>query len=196
VVIAGCGGGRHGGGTRRPALEVGYAFGYGAGDVADRIAFARLRRQSGIAIRIRELGGVANAVVALVRGDVQLATMPYSTAIRAADEGAHLRVVLGADMASDFVLVGRPGIDSVAALRGRRVGYDQPGLDGETLVHEALARAGVPTSDVKLSPLGESRARADALAAGKIDAAVLDEVDYERLRGRGENPGVLARPRR
>src|SRR5439155_13920286 len=138
VVIAGCGGGRHGGGTRRPALEVGYAFGYGAGDVADRIAFARLRRQSGIAIRIRELGGVANAVVALVRGNVQLATMPYPTAIRAAEEKAHLRIILGATMAPEFLLVGRPGIHSVEELKGRRVVFDEPGLDGETLVHEAL----------------------------------------------------------
>src|SRR5437763_3421939 len=185
AVLAGCGGGGHGSAPRRPALEVGYPFAFDTGDVADRIAFARLRRRTGIAIRIRELGGVGNTVVALVRGEVQLATVPYSTAIRAVDEGANLRVVLGANMASDFVLVARPGIDSVAALRGRRVGYDQPGLDGETLVREALTRADVPVSEVKLSPLGESRARADALAAGKLDAAVLEEVDYERLLARG-----------
>ena len=193
VTLAGCGSGRQGGGTRRPALQVGYAFAYDAGDVADRIAFARLRRRSGIAVRIRYLGGVADAVVALVRGDVQLATMPYSTAIRAVDEGAHLRVVLGANMASDFLLVARPGTESVEALRGRRVGYDQPGLDGETLVREALARAGVPISDVKLSALGEPSARADALAAGKVDAAVLDEAGYQQLLGRGRSLVVLAR---
>src|SRR5207244_10489372 len=103
--------------------------------------------------------------VALVRGDVQLATMPYSTAIRAADEGAHLRVVLGRSMASDFVLVARRGIGSVGALRGRRVVFDEPGLDGETLVRVALARAGVPSSDVKLSVLAESSARAATLAS-------------------------------
>jgi ABC-type nitrate/sulfonate/bicarbonate transport system substrate-binding protein len=193
AVLAGCSGGHQGGATRPPALQVGYAFAYDTNAVADRIAFGRLRRRTGIAIRIRELGGVGNTVVALVRGEVQLATVPYSTAIRAVDEGAHLRVVLGANMASDFVLVARPGIDSVAALRGRRIGFDQPGLDGETLVREALAGADVPTSDVKLSALGEPRARADALAAGKVDAAVLDEVDYQRLLARGESLVVLAR---
>ena len=193
AALAGCDGGSQGSGPRRPALEVGYAFAFDAGDVADRIAFARLRRRTGIPVRIRYLGGVADAVVALVRGDVQLATMPYSTAIRAADEGAHLRVVLGADMASDFLLVARSGIDSVAALRGRRVGYDQPGLDGETLVREALTRAGLPTADVKLSALGDATARADALAAGKVDAAVLDEAGYERLLARGRSLVVLAR---
>jgi ABC-type nitrate/sulfonate/bicarbonate transport system substrate-binding protein len=193
AALAGCGGERHGSGSRRPALQVGYAFAFDAGDVADRIAFARLRRRSRIATRIRELGGVGNTVVALVRGEVQLATVPYSTAIRAVDEGAHLRVVLGANMASDFVLAARPGIDSVEALRGRRVAYDQTGLDGETLVREALAQAGVPTSDVKLSALGESSARAAALEAGKVDAAVLDEADYQRLLGRGRSLVVLAR---
>jgi ABC-type nitrate/sulfonate/bicarbonate transport system substrate-binding protein len=192
VALAGCGNGRHEARPSRPALEVGYAFGFDAGNVADRIAFDRLR-QSGITIRTRTLGSVADTVVALVRGNVQLATVPYSTAIRAVDEGAHVRVVLGADMASDFVLVGRPGIESVEALRGRRVAYDTVGLDGETLVHEALARAGVPISDVKLSALGASSARAAELAAMKTDAAVLDEGDYLRLRARGDDLTVLAR---
>jgi ABC-type nitrate/sulfonate/bicarbonate transport system substrate-binding protein len=192
AALAGCGDGSHSGRPSRPSLEVGYAFGFDAGDVADRIGFVRLRR-SGIRIRIREFGGVADTVVALVRGNVQLATVPYSTAIRAVDEGAHLRVVLGADMASDFVLVGRPGIDSVEELRGRRVAYDAVGLDGETLVHEALARADVPISDVKLSALGKSSSRAAELSARKTDAAVLDASDYVRLRRRGEDLRVLAR---
>jgi ABC-type nitrate/sulfonate/bicarbonate transport system substrate-binding protein len=175
-----------------PAVEVGYPFPYDASNVADRLAFAGLRRK-GIAVRVRELGGVANAVVALVRGDVQLATVPYSTAIRAVDEGARVRVVLGRKMVSDFVLAARPGIDSVAALRGRRVAFDASGLDGDTLVRVALARAGVPSADVKPSALPDSSARAAALAAGRVDAAVLDEADYERLRDRGLGVGVLAR---
>jgi ABC-type nitrate/sulfonate/bicarbonate transport system substrate-binding protein len=185
VVLAGCG---HGARARtsspHPVVEVGYPFADDAADVADRIAFAGLRRK-GIAVRVRELGGVANVVVALVRGDVQLAAVPYSTAIRAVDEGARVRVVLGQNMASDFVLVARPGIDSVAALRGRRVVFDGTGLDGDTVVRVALARADLPSADVKLSQLAESSARAAALAAGRVDAAVLDQADYERLRGLG-----------
>ena len=193
AVLTGCGSGN----TQRtvprePRVEVGYPFAYDAGDVADRMGFARLRRQ-GIAVHVRELGGVANAVVALVRGDVQLAAVPYSTAIRAADEGARVRVVLGQNMASDFVLVARPGIGSVEALRGRRVVYDATGLDGDTLVRVALARAGIPSSEVKLSALAESSSRAAALAAGRVDAAVLDEPDYDRLLQRGLTLGVLAR---
>lgn len=195
VLLAGCG---HGARKRvappKPAVEVGYPFPYHASDVADRLAFAGLRRK-GIAVHVKELGGVANAVVALVRGEVQLATMPYSTAIRAVDEGAHVRVVLGQNMASDFLLVARPGIDSVAALRGRRVAFDGTGLDGDTLVRVALARAAVPSAGVKLSQVAESSARAKALAAGRIDAAVLGQPDYARLRGRGLGVVVLARLR-
>jgi ABC-type nitrate/sulfonate/bicarbonate transport system substrate-binding protein len=193
AVLTGCGSGTAQRTVpREPAIEVGYPFAYDAGDVADRMGFARLRRQ-GIAVHVRELGGVANAVVALVRGDVQLAVMPYSTAIRAADEGARLRVVLGQNMASDFVLVARRGIGSVEALRGRRVVYDSRGLDGDTLVRVVLARAGVRSSDVKLSALAEPSARAAELAAGRVDAAVLDEPDYERLLQRGLTLDVLAR---
>ena len=193
LALTGCGSKRHTASPPRPSVEVGYSFAYAAGDVADRIAFERLRRRAGIAIHIRNLGGVAQAVVALVRGDVQLATMPYSTAIRASEEGAHLRVVLGANIASDFVLVGGPGIDSVGALRGRRVAFDEPGLDGQTLLQVALARAGLAGSAVKSSAISEPGARAAALAGGKVDAAVLDEADYERLREHGEPVTILAR---
>ena len=193
AVLTGCGSG-HAQRTvsHEPTIQVGYPFAYDAGDVADRMGFAQLRRE-GVAVHVRELGGVANAVVALVRGDVQLAAMPYSTAIRAADEGAHLRVVLGQNMASDFVLVARRGIGSVEALRGRRVLFDATGLDGDTLVRVALARAGLPSSNVKLSAVAESSSRAAALAAGRADAAVLAEPDYERLLQRGLALDVLAR---
>jgi NitT/TauT family transport system substrate-binding protein len=194
AALVGCGGGTHESTvSSRPTIEVGYAFGHDPGAVADRIAFARLRRHDGIAVHIRDLGGVANAVVALVRGDVQLATMPYSTAIRATEEGAHLRVVLGQNMAPDAMLVARSGITSAEELRGRRVAFDERGLDGETLVRVALARSGVPTSNVKLSALGDSTARMAALASGRTDAAVLDEVGYERLLQHGLPLNVLAR---
>src|SRR5919199_2142367 len=138
----------------RPAIEVGSAFAHDTGAVADRIAFARLRRGDGIAVRVRDLGGVANAVVALVRGDVQLAAMPYSTAIRAVGERARLHVVLGQNMASELMLVGRAGIESVDDLGGRSVAYDGPGLDGDTLVLQALGHAGVPRASVRLRALG------------------------------------------
>jgi ABC-type nitrate/sulfonate/bicarbonate transport system substrate-binding protein len=192
--LVGCGSGTRGStASTRPTIEVGSAFDRDAGAVADRIAFARLRRDDGIAVRVRDLGGVANAVVALVRGEVQLATMPYSTAIRATEEGAHLRVVLGQTMAPDDLLVARPAITSVEELRGRRVTFDERGLDGDTLVREALARAGLPSRDVKLGALADSTAREAALASDRTDAAVVDEVGYERLLRRGLAVNVLAR---
>ena len=192
LTVAGCGeGARSRSGTTKPTVDVGYAFGYSTGDVADRIAFARLEHRSGIRFRIRELGGVANAVVALLRGDVQLATMPYSTAVRAVGERAGLHVVLGADMATDLVLVGRDGITGVRQLQGGRVADDGPGLDGETLVLLALTHAGVPRSAVRLTPL-DSAPRASALAAGRVDAAVLQYPDYERLLAQDPGLGVLA----
>jgi NitT/TauT family transport system substrate-binding protein len=192
--LVGCGRGtRESTASPRPTIEAGSAFADDAAAVADRIAFARLRRDDGIAVRVRDLGGVANAVVALVRGDVQLATMPYSTATRATEEGAHLRVVLGQNMASDAMLVGRPGITSAAELRGRPVTLDERGLDSETLLRAALERDGLTISDVKLSVAADAASRAAALADGRADAAVLDMLGYEELRRRGVAVNVLAR---
>jgi ABC-type nitrate/sulfonate/bicarbonate transport system substrate-binding protein len=194
AVLAGCGNGSRGSTPAvRPAIKVGYAFGNDAGAVADRIAVARLRRDDGIAVHVRNLDGVANAVVALVRGDVQLATMPYSTATRATEEGAHLRVVLGQNMASEAMLVARPGITSAEELRGRPVTLDERGLDSETLVREALGRDGLKVSDVKLGVAADAASRTAALADGRADAAVLDMLGYEQLRRRGLAVNVLAR---
>lgn len=194
LTVSGCGeGARSRSSTAPPTVEVGYAFASGTGDVADRIAFAHLERRSRIRFRVRELGGVANAVVALLRGDVQLARMPYSTAVGAVGERAALHVVLGADMASDLVLVGRDGITDVSELRGGKIADDGPGLDGETLALLALTRAGVPRTAVRLTPFGSSPARAAALAAGRVDAATLDYAAYESLLERDPGLGVLAR---
>jgi ABC-type nitrate/sulfonate/bicarbonate transport system substrate-binding protein len=192
LAAAGCGGSSSRDDGSRPRVDVGYAFAYDAGDVGDQVAFARLRRRTAIEFRIRELGSVANAVVALVRGEVQLATVPYATAVRAAEEGAHLRVVLGANMSSELVLVGGGDVASVAELRRRRVAVEALGVDGEALVRRALARAGLSRSQVTLTALDKSAARADALAAGRVDAAVLEELDYVRLRVRHEPVSVLA----
>ena len=191
--LAGCGNGAGGSTTStRPAIKVGYAFSHDPRAVADGLGFARLRRD-GIAVQVLDLGGVANAVVALVRGDVQLEAMPYSTAIRATEEGAHLRVVLGQSMASDALLVVRPGITSVEELRGKRITVEERGLDGESLVRETLARADMPSADVKLSVLADPAARARELATRRTDAAVLDEAGYEQLLRRGLQVNVLAR---
>ena len=77
VVLSGCGNkARTRTASPQPVVDVGYPFSYDAGDVADRLAFAGLRRK-GIAVHVRELGGVADLVVALVRGDIQLAAIPF-----------------------------------------------------------------------------------------------------------------------
>jgi ABC-type nitrate/sulfonate/bicarbonate transport system substrate-binding protein len=193
LVASGCGGHKSSRGKPRTVVDVGYAFGFDSGDVGDRVAFSRLERGSRLSFRFKDLGGAPNAVVALVRGDVQLATMPYSTAIRAITAGAKVRAVVGQNIESEFLLVGGPGIRNVAALRGRRVAFDKPGLDGETLVNETLGKAKVPRSAVELSALGESTSRAAALSSGRIDAAVLENVDYLRLRQTKPGITILSR---
>ena len=72
-----------------------------------------------------------------------------------------------------LVLVGRPGIGSLAELRGRTIGVDAPASGFVTVLLKLLDGAGVPPDEVVLAPVGATHLRAEALRDGRIDATIL-----------------------
>lgn len=191
VALAGCGGG----GEETPeTLDVGYSFGADIGDVGDRVAFRQVEADTGIKARYRDLGGTSEAVVGLTRGDVQLAQIPYRQLLDAISAGAPVKAVLGSNMSPELVLVGARDVTRPADLDGKKADTGFPGGGGDVLLDDTLERAGLTRDDVKVSYLDESSTRAAALASGRIDAAVLDESEYELLRHRDKRRyTVLAR---
>jgi ABC-type nitrate/sulfonate/bicarbonate transport system substrate-binding protein len=193
LVLVGCGNAPDD--SKRSAaapLEVGYSFGFDAGDVGDRIAFRRVE-QSGIRVRTRDMGSPTNAVAALTRGDIELANMPYTVLADAVANGVPIRAILGANMAPEFLLVGRPGIASVADLRGKVVVHSGPGTISEVLVRVALKRAGLGPRDVSLRGIQESPQKAAALVSGRAEGGAVEFVDYELLRRELPGAKVLVR---
>jgi ABC-type nitrate/sulfonate/bicarbonate transport system substrate-binding protein len=177
--LAGCGGG----GEETPeTLDIGYSFGADIGDVGDRLAFRQVQADTGITAQYRDMGGTSEAVVGLTRGDVQLAQIPYRQLLDAISAGAPVKAVLGSNMSPELVLVGGPDVTLSADLRGKRADTGFPGGGGDVLLDDTLDRAGLTRDDVKVSYLDESSTRAAALASGRIDAAILDESEYELLR--------------
>ena len=175
-------------------LDVGYSFGMDVGDVGDTFAFERLREETGIAVKTRDMGGGPEAVVGLTRGDVQFAQLLYTQLLDAVASGAPIKAVLPQNVAAEVTLVGGEGVRSVEDLRGRTVAVSSPEALSAIALNGALDRAGVSREDVKVVYMDDSTTRAPALAAGRIDAASLDYGDFERLNGR--EPGryrVIAR---
>jgi NitT/TauT family transport system substrate-binding protein len=79
-------------------------------------------------------------------------------------------------MLSDFSfgadgLMSRPDIESVAALRGKRIAYTQ-GTASDFMLSKALASAGLSRKDVTLVELDDPNTAGVALASGKVDAAI------------------------
>jgi ABC-type nitrate/sulfonate/bicarbonate transport system substrate-binding protein len=187
VALAGCGGGGNG----EETLSVGYAFGADIGDTGDRIAFRQAGETAGVEVAYRDMGGSENAVTGLVRGDVALASIPYHLVVAAISQGAPIRMVLPANAAAEFVIAGRRNRRTMDDLAGRRIANSLPG--GDTVVLGALDKAGMSPQDVKLVVLRDSPAKAAALLAGRVDAATLEYIDYERLRAEEPSLRLVAR---
>ena len=72
-----------------------------------------------------------------------------------------------------LALVARPGIGSVAELRGRSIAVDAPSSGFVSVLRKILRESGVPPEEVTLDPLGATHLRAAALREGRTDATML-----------------------
>ena len=192
---AGCGGDEDEGASAQApeSIEVGYSFGFDAGDVADRIAFRRLEERGGPRAKLVDMGGAANAITALLRGEIDFANVPYLAAVDAVASGTGIRIVLGANMAPEFLLVARPEIAGPSDLSGKTVVHSGPGTVTSTLAEAVARRAGLGPGEVRFRAIQESPAKAAALVSGRVDAATIEFVDYERLRADHPELHVIGR---
>lgn len=181
-LLAACGGEGGGGSSADGPVRVGYGYGFDPGDTGDRVAFTHMARHRGPKAELREMGSPQNAVTALLRGDIDVASLSQSTVINAVAEGADLHIVLTANRVPEWEMVSSPKITSVAQLRGKRVGTFGPNSDTSMLSAILLERAGLRLGDVDQIALMDSRKRALALANGRLDATTLEFVDREQLR--------------
>jgi NitT/TauT family transport system substrate-binding protein len=112
----------------------------------------------------------------VISGEYDLATLPINMAAKLYNSGIPIRLcaVVGKGMVS--FLSSDPAIASIADLRGRDVQVAGQGATPDFLLRKLLRRAGIdPDKDLRLSyslPYPEAAA---ALAAGKIESALMPE---------------------
>ena len=93
--------------------------------------------------------------------------------IRAIDKGASLALIRVVGNAAPYVLIGKPGLTSIADLKGKiiSVGADN---DITTVFFERMMSAnGLKKGDYDAVPAGVAAARFAALKAGVVDAAIV-----------------------
>jgi NitT/TauT family transport system substrate-binding protein len=128
-------------------------------------------------------------IAATVSGELNFMDI-IPTAILAAVRGLPIKTIGVVLKSAPYVLVGQPGLRSVAELKGKKIGVSSVGGMSAYLVREILARNGVnPDRDVTFLAVGGTASRSAALFGGTIDAAlvvapedyVLERKGYRRL---------------
>lgn len=122
-------------------------------------------------LRLVEVPNATASLRALAAGTLDGAGLTLDEVLSARARGLMLRVVAVFDVSHGAdVLLGSPGITSLPALRGRRVGVEHSAT-GALMLDAALRAGGLAAADVRLVSLSFDE-HAAALRGGKVDAVV------------------------
>jgi NitT/TauT family transport system substrate-binding protein len=113
-------------------------------------------------------------VAALLAGELDYSTVSGIVS-SASIQGLPLKTVMGWLDKPLHMLIARPGIKTLADLKGKRIAVSGLNSVPHVAVREALTQAGMnPDKDVTFLALGGSSERVSALAAGSADASPVD----------------------
>jgi NitT/TauT family transport system substrate-binding protein len=113
-------------------------------------------------------------VAALLAGELDYSTVSGIVS-SASIQGVPLKTVMGWLDKPLHMLIARPGIKTLADLKGKRIAVSGLNSVPHVAVREALTQAGMnPDKDVTFLALGGSSERVSALAAGSADASPVD----------------------
>jgi NitT/TauT family transport system substrate-binding protein len=125
----------------------------------------------GVAVEIVRFSAYSDSIDALVDGKVDAGMHTLDDAIRYNSAGKDVRVVLLTDYSfGGDGLVARPGIESLADLRGKKVGAEI-GTVGHLSLLKILEISGLTTNDISIVSIPAWEIQ-QAMFDGKIDAGV------------------------
>jgi ABC-type nitrate/sulfonate/bicarbonate transport system substrate-binding protein len=128
--------------------------------------------RAGIEVELIKLGGVDKATQAVIDGEADLAITPPEGAISNYLAGGDLRVVASNANRLPMSLVARPEIQSIADLRGKKIGTSSLTEGTAIYTQIMLAEHGLAyPGDYEFAIAGIHTARWDAMQKGEIDAA-------------------------
>ncbi|HVO92470.1 MAG TPA: ABC transporter substrate-binding protein [Terriglobales bacterium] len=141
----------------------------------------------GIEPRLILIRGGSTLVASLLTGEIQAAFTSGVSVLGAAAQGVDVRMLTSISSRVGWRLMASPAIKQAADLRGKRFGVQS--IVGSTWMYAMLAleQLGLePKRDsISFLPIGDPVVIAQALEAGRIDAAVLDPALARRLRSKG-----------
>jgi NitT/TauT family transport system substrate-binding protein len=125
--------------------------------------------KNGVTVELKYFDSYTDSLNALATGSIDANSQTLNDTLSSVAGGAQERIVLVNDNSTgNDQIIARPGIASVADLKGKTVAVEQGTVDHYLLLL-ALQRAGLSEADITLKPLLTDAAAA-AFVAGKVDA--------------------------
>lgn len=131
-------------------------------------------KEEGLNVTIQDFQGGSKSLQALMGGSVDVVTGAYEHTIRMQARGQDLVAVVELGRFPGIVVGVRQGIadkvNSVADLKGLKIGVTAPGSSTHNIVNYALNKAGLSPRDVSIIGVGASSTAVAAMDKGEIDA--------------------------
>ncbi|HEX6469581.1 MAG TPA: ABC transporter substrate-binding protein [Streptosporangiaceae bacterium] len=128
-----------------------------------------LFEKNGINVDLKYYDNYTDSLTALTNGDIDANSQTLNDTLSSITDGSREVIVLVNDNSTgNDQIIARPGIKSVADLKGKTVAAEDGTVD-HYLLMLALRKAGLRPTDVNFEPMATDAA-ADALVSGKVDA--------------------------
>ena len=123
----------------------------------------------GLKVELTYFESYTDSLNALASGNLDANSQTLNDTVSSVAGGAKQTIVLTNDNSTgNDQIIGGPGINSIADLKGKKVGAEQGTVDHYLLLL-ALKKAGLSATDIDFQPL-ETGAAAAAFASGRLDA--------------------------
>jgi NitT/TauT family transport system substrate-binding protein len=144
-------------------------------------------KDEGLVVEIVRFEGGVGALRAMAAGSVDLAGTSSEPFITAVSQGAEVKAIYTYAPNVDVSFVAGPNVKTLADLKGKKIGIQEPGGFADVMSRLVLKKAGVSPSDVKFVTTSTA-GRVTELVAGNVDTGVL-HID-QTLTIQAKNPSI------
>lgn len=128
----------------------------------------------GVDVELVRVQQTPSAIAALQAGEGEMSNIGLDALLQLVARGnSELRAVISPNKSLPFLIAGKAEIADAAALGGHSFGVGRVGSLDHSLSLKVLEAAGVDTDSLEIVSLGQPNIRAQALAAGQIDATTM-----------------------
>jgi ABC-type nitrate/sulfonate/bicarbonate transport system substrate-binding protein len=135
-------------------------------------------KKQGMDVDFKWVDSPDTALRAIIAGAADAYCGSLTSAVLAVmNADANVKIIAVNNQATDYVLLAKPGINTLEDLKGKTIGISTPGSAADTIIRTALKLKGIDPEIAQFVTIGGTSARMTALLSGQIDAAPVHAAD-------------------